>query len=83
MPVPPADVEPAEERADIADAVSAMESAAEVVVIDERPRYHLRGCPWVGRRTTLPLPLDEARELGFTPCAVCRPDATLAARRRA
>ncbi|HEY0637003.1 MAG TPA: hypothetical protein VGD67_05095, partial [Pseudonocardiaceae bacterium] len=77
------DVEPAEERADVADAFIVADLDAEVRVIDERPRYHLDTCRWVGDRFTLPLPVTEARELGFGPCAVCRPDATLAARQRA
>ncbi len=81
--VPDAEVEPPEESTDAADAIVVSELTDEVVVIDERPRYHLRGCQWVGQRRTLPLPLDEARELGFTPCAVCRPDFTLAAGHRA
>ena len=55
---------------------------AEVHVIDERPRYHLAKCPWVGGRPTMPLPVSEARQLGFTPCAVCGPDAVLARRHR-
>ena len=54
----------------------------EVRVVDERPRYHLADCRWLGDRATLPLPIDEARQLGFTPCAVCSPDRTLAAEHR-
>jgi len=77
-------VEPAvEEPADGAAALEAEALGHEVVVIDERPRYHLAGCAWVGDRQTIPLPVREARELGFTPCAVCTPDARLAARHRA
>ena len=76
-------VEPPEESTDAADAIVVSDLTDEVVVIDERPRYHLSGCRWVGTRQTLPLPVDEARELGFGPCAVCRPDFTLAARHRA
>jgi hypothetical protein len=37
----------------------------------------------VAGRTTIPLPLDEARTDGFTPCAVCAPDRNLADRARA
>jgi hypothetical protein len=81
--VPDQAIEPREEQADAADAITAASLSDEVVVIDERPRYHLRGCVWVGARETLPLPLREARDLGFGPCSVCRPDATLAARHRA
>ena len=55
----------------------------EVLVVDEHPRYHLAGCAHLAGRTAIPLPLDEARTDGFTPCGVCRPDATLADRVRA
>jgi hypothetical protein len=52
-------------------------------VVDEHPRYHVAGCRWLAGRETIPLPLDEARTDGFTPCAVCSPDRTLAERARA
>jgi len=84
-PVPPGldpAVEPDEEKTDIGDAMAVAILTDEVRVIDERPRYHLAGCRWVGSRDTLPLPVREARELGFTPCGSCRPDAELAARHR-
>jgi hypothetical protein len=74
--------EPAEEQTDAADVLTVNESDAEVLVVDERPRYHLTGCGWLGDRPTLPLPVREARELGFTPCARCSPDRRLAARAR-
>ena len=77
------DVEPGEEDTDAADVLVVSELDAEVVVLDERPRYHLAACRWVGDRATLPLPVREARQLGFNPCAVCTPDAILAARQRA
>ncbi|HEX3785811.1 MAG TPA: hypothetical protein VHX38_39680 [Pseudonocardiaceae bacterium] len=76
-------VEPAEEDTDAADVLVVSELDAEVLVLDERPRYHLAGCRWVGERATLPLSVREARQLGFNPCAVCTPDAILAARHRA
>jgi hypothetical protein len=78
----PADPEPAEEDTDAADALVVSELTDEVLVLDERPRYHLAGCGWVGDRPTIPLPVNEARQLGFTPCARCAPDATLAAHTR-
>jgi hypothetical protein len=74
--------EPAEEDTDAADALVVSELTDEVLVLDERPRYHLAGCAWVGDRPTIPLPVNEARQLGFTPCAVCTPDARLAATTR-
>ncbi|MGJ7906101.1 hypothetical protein ACOQFL_06435 [Actinopolyspora sp. H202] len=70
--------EPSEQRTDAADVLLVCESDAEVFVIDERPRYHLDDCSWVGQRSTMPLPVGEARELGFTPCAVCSPDTSVA-----
>jgi hypothetical protein len=52
----------------------------EVLVIDEQPRYHLTGCRALASRPTIPLPVREAVELGFTPCAWCTPDRSLAER---
>jgi hypothetical protein len=76
------DAEPAEEDTDAADLLMVTDLADEVRVVDERPRYHLATCVWLGERRTLALPVNEARELGFTPCAVCSPDRTLAAAHR-
>jgi hypothetical protein len=50
-----------------------------VVVVDEHPRYHLTSCVWLGTRDTIPIGIGEARQLGFTPCARCRPNATMVA----
>jgi len=55
----------------------------EVLVVDELPRYHVGGCRSLGDIPVIPLPAREAVELGFTPCAWCSPDRTLAARHRA
>jgi hypothetical protein len=74
--------EPAEEDTDAADALVVSELTDEVLVLDERPRYHLAACDWLGERPTIPLPVNEARQLGFTPCALCTPDAKLAAATR-
>ncbi len=82
VPLDPA-TEPAEENTDATDLLVVSELSDQVVVIDERPRYHLVTCSWLGDRPTLPLPVSEARDLGFTPCALCGPDAMLAARHRA
>ncbi|HEY4024456.1 MAG TPA: hypothetical protein VGM75_37615 [Pseudonocardiaceae bacterium] len=76
------EIEPAEEDTDAADVLIVTDLAVEVRVLDERPRYHLAGCRWVGDRTTLGLPVGEARQLGFNPCAICTPDAILAAQHR-
>jgi len=52
-----------------------------VWVVDGRPRYHLAGCGFLlGRRPEPePVPLRQAVEDGFTPCALCDPDTRLAA----
>lgn len=76
------DAEPAEEDTDAADLLVVTDLHDEVRVLDERPRYHLADCPWLGDRSSLPLEIGEARQLGFTPCAVCSPDRTLAAAHR-
>ncbi|MFB9908283.1 hypothetical protein [Allokutzneria oryzae] len=72
------DPEPAEEDTDAADLLVVAGLTDEVVVVDERPRYHLPSCEWARGHATMPLPVREARELGFTPCALCTPDAVLA-----
>ncbi|PXY19511.1 hypothetical protein [Prauserella muralis] len=74
--------DPAEEETDAADLLIVSELEAEVLVVDEYPRYHLAECSWLKDKDTIPLPVREARELGFTPCAVCGPDASLAAAHR-
>jgi hypothetical protein len=53
-----------------------------VWVIDGRPRYHLPGCAFLLGRGPEPVPLRQAVEDGFTPCALCDPDSGLAAGRR-
>ncbi len=54
----------------------------EVFVVDELPRYHLGGCRSLSGIPVIPLPAREAVELGFTPCAWCTPNRTLASRHR-
>jgi hypothetical protein len=53
--------------------------ATNVVVVDERPRYHLSTCVHLIDRELAVLPVREAVELGFTPCAMCEPDTALLA----
>lgn len=55
---------------------------ADVLVIDGRPRYHVSGCVHLLGRESEPLPVGEAVELGFTPCALCEPDSALLAEAR-
>ncbi|HEY0447893.1 hypothetical protein [Actinophytocola sp.] len=75
--------EPDEEPTDASDLLVVSDLLVEVRVVDEHPRYHLATCGWLADKPTLPLPVGEARQLGFTPCARCGPDAVLAARHRA
>ena len=77
------DPEPDEEPTDASDLLVVAGLGAEVRVVDEHPRYHLATCTWLGPRATIPIAVSEARQLGFTPCARCGPDAVLAARHRA
>jgi hypothetical protein len=72
----PADPEPAE-----ADTDPPLRSRGDepVWVIDGRPRYHLPGCAFLIGREPEPVPLRQAVEDGFTPCALCDPDTGLAA----
>jgi len=60
---------------DDADRIAAL--TREVFVIDGRPRYHLANCVHLFGRESEPLPVGEAVELGFTPCALCEPDLNL------
>ena len=85
----PSDVAPADlhdppiEDVEVTDLLLIVDLEDEVLVVDEHPRYHLEGCRFLVGRTAIPLPLDEARTDGFTPCALCTPDRHLADRERA
>jgi hypothetical protein len=83
VPVSGGTDDPPVEDVEVPDLLVVIDLQDEVLVVDERPRYHVAGCDWLGRRPTIPLPLDEARADGFTPCRTCRPDRTLAQRARA
>lgn len=76
------DEEPGDEGTDAAVLLQGDELDVRVLVVDERPRYHLDSCAWLGARPTVPLPLRQARGLGFTPCALCAPNAVLTAKAR-
>jgi hypothetical protein len=78
-PDPP---DPPVEDVEVTDLLLVVDLRDEVLVIDEHPRYHVAGCAHLAGRPTIPLPLDEARADGFTPCAICAPDRTLAQRVR-
>ena len=75
--------DPQVEEVEVTDLLIVVDLKDEVLVVDEHPRYHLSGCRWLSGRETIPLPIDEARADGFTPCAVCAPDRNLAERARA
>jgi hypothetical protein len=49
-----------------------------VWVIDGRPRYHSWNCDFIHGRSSESVPLAQAVEDGFTPCALCDPDTKLA-----
>jgi len=68
----PAD-EPLPQAVSPADAVQVARMDSEVLVVDGRPRYHVPDCPHLVGRLTEPIPVNEAVELGFTPCGLCRP----------
>ncbi len=70
--------EPAEEDVEMADVLSVIALDVEVLVVDLRPRYHLKSCEHLLGRHSIGIPVNQARLDGFTPCSLCRPDATLA-----
>jgi hypothetical protein len=78
-----ADAEPPEESRDPAAAALVVGLETEVLVVDEQPRYHLSACRALAGKATIPLPVREAVELGFTPCGWCTPDRTLAGQQTA
>lgn len=80
--LPPAgpDGEPPEEPLVPAAAEIAASAEDEVVVVDERPRYHVAGCAFLPGRPVIALPVREAVELGFSPCGWCAPNRVLAER---
>jgi hypothetical protein len=80
-PVDPSGDPPVEE-VEVTDLLLVVDLRDEVLVVDEHPRYHVGGCRWLTGRETIPLPMDEARTDGFTPCGWCEPDRTLAERER-
>ena len=75
--------DPPAEEVEFTDLLVIMDLADEVLVVHERPRYHLARCPYLAGELSVPLPLHQARTDGFTPCGTCTPDRTLAARERA
>ena len=72
-PADPRAGEPGEEDVEVTDLLLVVDLYDEVLVVDEHPRYHLPGCPFLEGREGIGLPMVEARTDGFTPCATCRP----------
>jgi hypothetical protein len=75
--------EPPVEEVEVTDLLLVVDLKDDVLVVDEHPRYHVAGCRHLDGQDSIPIPMDEARTDGFTPCGTCRPDATLADRVRA
>ncbi|MET8466797.1 hypothetical protein ABZU93_27420, partial [Micromonospora zamorensis] len=71
--------EPAEQPVTPAEAARVARLPDAVQVVDGHPRYHLASCPHLVGRAPEVLPVAEAVELGFTPCAHCAPATALLA----
>lgn len=81
-PAPETAGDPPLEEVEVTDLLVVMDLRDEVLVVDEHPRYHLSGCAHLTGRETFPMPMDEARSDGFTPCGTCAPDRHLAQQAR-
>lgn len=51
-----------------------------VLVVPGRPRYHVEGCRYLTGKDAEQIDVLDARDDGFTPCGVCKPDSALEAR---
>ena len=71
--------EPPEQQVTKANAARVAKLGVDVLVIDGRPRYHVPECLHLLGRDYERLPVSEAVELGFTPCAQCEADRVLLA----
>ncbi|MFF5055523.1 hypothetical protein ACFY1S_20315 [Micromonospora sp. NPDC000663] len=71
--------EPAAQPVTPAEAARVARLPDPVQVVDGRPRYHLAHCAHLVGRAAETLPVAEAVELGFTPCARCAPATVLLA----
>ncbi|MFI7427119.1 hypothetical protein ACIBPB_09045 [Micromonospora sp. NPDC049836] len=71
------DGEPPAQPLSPAQAARLAEVFADVQVVDGHPRFHLPDCPHLIGRDDEPLPVGEAVQLGFTPCADCAPATAL------
>jgi len=68
---PPTETEPA------AVTAAARASGGDVMVVEGRPRYHLEGCRYLSGRSGQTKAVEAARQEGFSPCGVCKPDESL------
>jgi hypothetical protein len=48
-----------------------------VLIVPGRPRYHVDGCRYLTGKDVEEIDVLDAREDGFTPCGVCKPDLAL------
>ncbi|WP_051704300.1 hypothetical protein [Glycomyces sp. NRRL B-16210] len=69
--------EPPEQRLSSVESAALMRLDTEVAVVDGRPRFHHPACAHLHGREHEALPVAEALELGFTPCARCEPASRL------
>jgi len=53
------------------------DSSGTVLVVVNRPRYHVAGCRYLAGKTPESRDVSDAVAQGFTPCGVCKPDAVL------
>lgn len=75
----PFDGEPPAQHLSPADVALLARLDDAVRVVDGHPRFHLPGCSHLAGRDDEALPVAEAVELGFTPCARCAPATVLLA----
>ena len=54
-----------------------------VLVVSGRPRYHVDGCRYLSGKDVDEIDVFDARDEGFSPCGVCKPDLVLVAEREA
>ena len=67
-----------EEPAPVAETVDEeLETGGTVLIVEGRPRYHVDGCRYLNNKTAEKIDVLDAREEGFTPCGVCKPDDAL------
>ena len=53
------------------------DTSGTVLVVANRPRYHVGGCRYLAGKTPESRDVSDAVAQGFSPCGVCKPDAVL------